>query len=161
MHFNQRLERAIQRGQNARDVEGRNAAAAAASEEDLKQLHSTTRIELSERIEECLQQLADHFPGFRFETIVGEKGWGARISRDDISLKSDRHTRNAYSRLEMLVKPFTSTHIVELSAKGTIRNRETLNRSHYQFLSEADKDSFAELIDLWVLEYAEQFASDQ
>ena len=29
----------------------------------------------------------------------------------------------------------------------------------FQMLAEADMDSFCELIDLWVLEYAEQFAA--
>ena len=40
-----------------------------------------------------------------------------------------------------------------------IHNKEVFNRTHFQFLAEADLDSFRELIDLWVLEYAEQFAA--
>jgi hypothetical protein len=59
----------------------------------------------------------------------------------------------------MLVRPFSSTHIIELAAKATVRNKEIFNRSHFQFLNQIDVDSFRELIDLWALEYAEQFAA--
>ena len=84
-------------------------------------------------------------------------GWGARLSRDDLDRQGGK-LRNVYTRLEMVIRPYSEAHIVELTAKGTIRNRETLKRAHYQFLAEADVDSFRELIDLWVLEFAEEFA---
>ena len=161
MEFEKRLERAIQRGQRARTAEGRASDLKATSEEDLRNQHSAIRIELSDHIEKCLRQLADHFPGFQFETIVGEDGWGARITRDDVNISAGRGSRKLYSRLEMVIRPFTSSHIVSLNTKGTIRNKESLTRSHYQFLSEIDSDSFTEMIDLWVLEYAEQYAGGQ
>ena len=66
---------------------------------------------------------------------------------------------NQYSRLEMTIRPFSSAHVLDLAAKGTVRNREIYNRNHFEALDEADHDNFAELIDLWVLEYAEMFAS--
>ena len=157
MDFEKRLERAIVRGQQTRDARGREAAEKTFSEEELKTLHSKYRLELSEHIENCLKKLVDHFPGFRFQTIVGEEGWGAKISRDDFQGRSAR--RNQFSRLEMLVRPFNTTHIVELAVKATIRNKEIFNRTHYQFLSQADLDSFSELIDLWVLEYAESYTA--
>jgi hypothetical protein len=47
---------------------------------------------------------------------------------------------------------------LELSAKGTIRNKEVYNRTHYQRLTEADPKTFVEMIDLWILEYAELYA---
>lgn len=59
----------------------------------------------------------------------------------------------------MLVTPLGSAAIVELVAKGTIRNKEVFNRKHFQQLSRVDLDSFKELVDLWVLEYAEQFSA--
>jgi hypothetical protein len=159
MEFEKRLERAIERGQRTRDQRGRSQAEQAVSEEELRSLHSQYRIDLSEHIEACLRRLADHFPGFRFETIVSDDGWGAKISRDDVQLERGRGSRTAYSRLEMLIRPYSSTHIVELVAKGTVRNKELYNRSHYQMLSQVDIDSFKELIDLWALEYAERFAA--
>lgn len=158
MDFEKRLERAITRGQRARDEEGRLKAEKAMSEEDLRTLHSKYRLDLSEHIETCLRQLADHFPGFRAESLVSE-GWGAKISRDDLQLGHRRAPESRYSRFEMVVRPYSSAHIIELVAKGTIHNREVLNRRHYQLLAEVDIDSFKELIDLWVLEFAEQFAA--
>ena len=67
--------------------------------------------------------------------------------------------KNVYSRVAIVVRPFTDAHIIAIAAKATIRNREILNRSHYQFLAQHDMTSFCELIDLWVLEYAEKFAT--
>ncbi len=159
MDFDKRLERAVERGQQARRRRGQQEAQRALTEEELHRLHSQYRIELSEHIESCLRKLADRFPGFRFQTIVSDEGWGARVSRDDLVLGPDGKAENRYSRLEMVVRPFSSAHIVELAAKGTIHNREVFNRKHFQLLSQADVDSFRELIDLWVLEYAEQFAA--
>lgn len=159
MEFDKRLERAIQRGQQTRTRKGREEAEKLLTEEELRTLHSQCRLELSERIEACLRQMADHFLGFRYQSIVGEEGWGARISRDDINIQPGGRKSTRYSRLEMLVRPFSQAHIVELVAKGTIRNKEVMNRNHFQFLSQVDAESFCELIDLWALEYAEQYAA--
>jgi hypothetical protein len=159
MEFEKRLERAIERGQHTRDAKSRRQAEAAMTEEELKSLHAKYRLELSEYIESCLRKLADHFPGFRFSTIVGEDGWGAKVSRDDIGVTPGRQRENYYSRLEMLIRPYSSAHIVELTAKGTIRNKEVITRTNYQFLSQVDAESFTELIDLWILEYAELYAA--
>ena len=68
-------------------------------------------------------------------------------------------SNNFYSRFEMVIRPLSSAHIVELAAKATVRNKEIFNRSHFQFLNQVDVDSFSEMIDLWALEYAEQFAA--
>ena len=59
----------------------------------------------------------------------------------------------------MLVKPYTSSRILELLARGAIRNKEVLSRNHFQFLAEADLDGFSELINQWVLEYVEKFSA--
>ena len=95
-----------------------------------------------------MKQLADHFPGFRYQSVVSEEGWGAKISRDDYRGGRGDAT-NLYSRFEMVIRPFSSVHIVELAAKGTVRNKEVFSRSHFQFLNQVDVDSFSELIDLW------------
>lgn len=159
MDFEQRLQKAIQRGAHSRTERGEAAQQQALTEEELRNLHSAARLELSEHVENCLRQLADHFPGFQYETVVSEDGWGGKIARDDVQLQSAGRVGNRYSRFEMLIRPFSSAFIIELTAKGTIANREVLNRSHYQQLERLDTDSFSELIDLWVLEYAEQFAA--
>ena len=158
MDFDKRLEKAIDRGRQTREVKGQKQAQDAMSEEDLKNLHSRCRLDLSEHIEACLKKLADHFPGFRYQSVVSEHGWGAKISRDDfVGRRGDAN--NAYSRFEMVIRPYSPTHIVELAAKATVKNKEIFNRSHFQFLNQVDVDSFGELIDLWALEYAEQYSA--
>jgi hypothetical protein len=158
MDFRERLEKAIQRGQRTHDAAERAKAEAALGEEELKRLHSQFRLELSEHIDECVKQLPRHFPGFRHETIVGAAGWGAAVSRDDLSLDGGKR-QNLYSRLEIAVRPFAGSHVLELAAKGTIRNKEVFNRSQYQMLGHVDIASFRDLVDRWILEYAELFAA--
>ncbi len=159
MDFNQRLEKAIERGQRTGDARAEVQAEKALSEKELQRVHSLYRLELSERIERCLAQTADHFPGFQFETVVGERGWGAAVSRDDINVTRGSGRTNYFSRLEMVIRPFSSYHVLELAAKATIRNKELFNRSHFQKLTEVDLTSFTEMIDIWVLEYAELYAA--
>ena len=85
MDFKERLQRAAERGQQTRDEEARRAASQAMSEQEWRRLHSDYRHTLTEHIEKCLQQLAENFPGFRFQAVVDEKGWGAAVNRDDLS----------------------------------------------------------------------------
>lgn len=158
MDFKDRLERAIQRGQRSSDEEARARAEQATSEEEFRRLHSQFRLELSEHIEQCLRELGRHFPGFRYETMVGDRGWGGAINRDDFSLVEGRRS-NLFSRLELVVRPFTASHVLDLNAKGTIRNRELFSRAQYQRLSEVDLQLMTDSIDRWVLEYAELYAA--
>lgn len=159
MDFEKRLKSAINRGERARDQRDSERVRKALSAEDLRNLHSTLRIELTDHIEECLRQLVDHFPGFRFETVLGASGWGARLNRDDVDFRRGQ-SRNLYSRLEVLISPYGSAPIIELVAKGTIRNKEVFDRKHYHRLDDVDPDTFRNMIDLWVLEYAEKFAAE-
>ncbi len=158
MEFQERLQRAVERGQQARDTRGRDAAAKALSEEESRALHSQYRLELSEHVGNCLAQLVDQFPGFQLESIVGEEGWGAVVSRDDLALDEANKSTNLYSRMQMLIRPFSEGRIVELVVKATIRNREVFNRARYQMLGQVDLESFSEHVDLWVLEYAEKYS---
>jgi hypothetical protein len=159
MDFEQRLSKAIERGQRLGDRQAAEQAHQALSEEELKRLHSQYRLQLSEHIENCLRTLPGHFPGFQFETVFGERGWGAAVVRDDVSAGRGRQRSNVFSRLEMVIRPFSSYHVLELAAKGTIHNKELFNRGHFQRLTEVDLASFVGLIDMWVLEFAELFAS--
>ncbi len=157
MDFDKRLERAINRGRQAADAEGQAAAQQAASEEDLRNLHGKLRLDLSDHIEKCLKALSQRIAGFEYKTLVGSDGWGARITRDDV-VRNGGKRESVYTRLEVVVRPFSDAHIIEVTTKGTIRNRETLKRSHYQFLTEADLDSLKNTIDMWVLNFAEDYA---
>jgi hypothetical protein len=159
MDFEQRLEKAIERGHRASIERAEAEAQRALSEKELQRLHQQYRLQLSEHIEVCLRQLADRFPGFRFQTVVDERGWGAAVNRDDLRLQPGQPRRTCFSRLEMVIRPLASSYVLELMAKATVCNREFFNRSHYQQLAEVDTASFIELIDLWVLEYAERYAA--
>ena len=158
-NFDERLQKAIQRGEQSRMADSASADADAATEEELRAIHAHLRNDLTEHIETCLQKLCDHFPGFEYSTVLNEKGWGARIIRDDIKLGRGI-TRNEYSRLEVLVRPFSDMHILEIATKGTLRNRETLNRSNYRFLKEASLPDLKKIVDGIVLEFAEQFSAN-
>jgi hypothetical protein len=159
MDFEGRLQRAIQRGQQSKATAVEQRLRAELSEDEAKSLHSRYRLELSEHIEQCLRRVSDAFPGFDFSSVVSTDGWGAKISRDDIDGTAGRQLIKRYSRLEMLIKPYTSSRILELQARGMIRNKEVLSRNHFQFLAEADLDGFRELINQWILEYVEKFSA--
>jgi len=159
MSFEDRLQKAVERGKRRGEAKRSEAEARALSEEELKRLHSNYRLQLSEHIEACIRQLPNFFPGFRLETIFGERGWGAACSRDDLRVADGRRQQNDYSRLEVMVRPASSMHVLDLAAKGTIRNKEVFNRHYFEKLQDVDLDKFMELIDVWVLEYAELFAT--
>jgi hypothetical protein len=156
--FDSRLQRAIQRGEQTRAEAGRAAAARRLSAEEQKSVFSRTRLQLVERIEECLKKVSDHFPGFSYQPVMRDDGWGASVARDDLAVQREG-SKTLYSRLEITVTPLGSAGIIELVAKGTIRNREAFHRRNYQRLEQVDVVSFNELIDLWVLEYAEMYAA--
>jgi hypothetical protein len=102
--------------------------------------------------------LADNFPGFRLETIVDDSGWGAAANRDDVDLGGGRRG-SLFSRLQVVVAPYNKYRVLELVAKGTVRNKEVLSRNHYQRLADVDLESFRELVELWVLDYAELYSA--
>ncbi|MCE9607450.1 MAG: hypothetical protein K8U03_21395 [Planctomycetia bacterium] len=158
MDFEDRLEKAIARGEKNREAQDREAAGRALTEEESKRLHAQIRLELAEHIEKCLLKLPDHFPGFQLESIVGERGWGAACFRDDVGLGVGVR-KNLYSRIEITVRPYSPAHVVEITAKGTVRNKEVFNRMQFRKLSEADAQPLREAIDLWTLEYAEKYAA--
>jgi len=157
--FQERLKKAIERGERRGHAKAEKAREEALSEADCKRLHSQYRLQLSERIEACVAKLPQHFPGFQFETIYGDRGWGGACGRDDFDGSQGRRRANLYSRLEMTVRPYSSLHVLELTAKGTIRNKEVFNRKQFEKLSEVDLDNFMNLVDVWVLEYAEMYAA--
>jgi hypothetical protein len=158
MSFRERLQRAAERGKQIRAAQLDEAAAKALSEEECRRLHSQYRLAITEHIEKCLGEMADNFPGFRLETIVDESGWGAAVSRDDLGMSAGR--RNSFfSRMQIVVSPYSQYHVLDISAKGTVRNKEVLSRNHYQRLAEVDLQTFRELIETWALDYAELYSA--
>ena len=158
MDFEERLRKAVDRGNRRNDAKRQQEREARLNEEELKSLHSRYRLMLSEKIEGCMKVLPSHFPGFKFETIFGEKGWGAACSRDDLQLSGGKRTNN-YTRLEVTIRPYSDAHVIDLYAKGTIANKEVFTRNHFEKLADVDTDTFVSLIDTWVLEFAELYAA--
>ncbi|QDU87106.1 hypothetical protein Pla175_04610 [Pirellulimonas nuda] len=158
MDFRERLKRAADRGVRTRQARDEAAAADALSDEECRRRHSAMRLALSETIETLLGQLADNFPGFRVKTIVDERGWGAQAVRDDVGVAGGKRT-NFFSRLQVTVSPYNDYHVLDVAAKGAVRNKESFTRGHFEKLRDAELEHFAELIEQWVLDYAEQYAA--
>ncbi len=156
--FQSRLESAIQRGQRRRDHSVSEAKRKELTEEELKRLHTSYRLSLSERIEAKMRSIIDAFPGFRQEALFGEIGWGTACYRDDLRIKSGRRS-NAYSRFEMVIRPYSDLRVLDLKGKATVENREIFNRSLFRNIEEVDVEEFEDVIDAWTIEYAEQYAA--
>ena len=153
--FGSRLKQAIDRGQKRAAAQSAADQKKQLSESEVKNRHNQFRLQLSEHIEGEIKQLVSHFPGFQFETLYGDRGWGGAVYRDDL-----RQGKQAfYSRLELTVRPLNKYHVVDIAAKGTIRNKEIFSRNYYEDIQVASLEKFMELIDAWILEYAEQFAA--
>lgn len=157
--FQNQLEAAIERGQQKGDREARSAKQQTLSSEEIRRRHNDFRLDLSEHIEQGLQQLANHFPGFKYETIYGTRGWGGALSRDDIDRGADGRTGAFFSRIEITVKPLNEFNLVNITGKGTIRDKELLTWNHFENIGQADQALFRKTIDRWMLEYAELFAA--
>lgn len=153
------LEKAVARGERERKLKKSRAFEKAMTEEELRRLHNEYRLELSEYVEQRLSRLPKYLPGFVCQTVVDDRGWGSSCSRDDVGLEKDSTRTNFFSRLEIVVRPFGSHHVLDIAAKGTVRNKEVYSRSHYCPLAEVDVEDFKSFIDLWVPQYAEKFAA--
>jgi hypothetical protein len=158
MSFRERLQRATERGKQARAAQLDEAAAKALSEEECRRRHSQYRLALTEHIEKCLGEMTDNFPGFRLETVVDESGWGAAVNRDDFRIEGGKRG-TFFSRLQLVVSPYNTYHVLNIAAKGTVRNKEVLIRNHYQRLADVDLQSFRELLEQWVIDYAELYSA--
>lgn len=158
MDFRERLQRATQRGRQAKDEAARAEAARRMDAQQWQRLHAEHRRQLCDHIEACLKQLADNFPGFDYEPVLEERGWGGAVRRDDLSLSGGRR-ESLFSRLQLTVSPHNEYHVIEVVAKGAVRNKENFTRNHFQQLGDADLDTFRELIEQWTLDYAELYAA--
>lgn len=158
MDFSARLQKAVERGRQQGAAAARDQAQSQLTEEELRTRHAQARVELSDHIEVCLQELVQQFPGFVFQTVVNPEGFGARISRDNLRRRGGS-TQREYSHLELIVRSFSTGRVLEVVARGAIANKEVLTRSQFQQLSELDLDTFRHLVDQWVLEFAEKYAA--
>lgn len=156
--FEEQLKQAIERGLKTNEHRQQEAEKEKLSTEELRRRHTSFRLAISERIEETLTSLSNQIPGFEYENIYGEKGWGGAVSRDELNIVAGRRN-NIYSRLEMTVKPLTELGIVNLSAKGTVKNKEMFARKHHRSIEEAELNEYLQQVDRWVLEFAQLYAA--
>ncbi len=156
--FEERLKNAVARGTNRAESLVSAAERERQEAEELKRLHTKCRLELSEHIEQVIKKLIDMFPGFRYQSLFGEAGWGSACVRDDLVIDKGMRS-NKYSRFEIVVRPVNEFNVLDLQAKGMIADRELMTRSFYQPLSQLDIDRFTKSIDDWAVSYAELYAS--
>lgn len=156
--FNSRLESAIRRGKERAEHQASQQRRHELTADELRRLHTSYRLSLCDRIEEAVHRVADHFPGFRLESVFGEAGWGTACYRDDLRIEGGRRN-NQYSRLELVIRPLSDLQVLDMKGKGTVMNRELFNRSHYVSIADVDLGEFERLIDAWAIEYAEMYAA--
>ena len=159
MDFEDQLKKAIERGQQRGSAKRATEKAASLSAEDIRNRHNNFRLELSEHIESAMRKLENMFPGFEFEIIYGQKGWGGGISRDDLAKGESGGVSKFYSRLEIMVRPQNEFNVVNIAGKGTVKNKEMFNWNHFIEVADAKMDEFKKRIDQWILQYAENFAA--
>lgn len=157
--FEDRLRRAVERGDRRLAAKAAQSHQAALNESELRNLHTRFRLQLTEHIDQGIRRLVDHFPGFRAEVVFGDRGWGTAISRDDLEITRDGKRTTGYSRLELTVRPYSESHVLDLAGKGTVRNREVFHRNHFTPLTDVDPVEFTHLVDSWIVEYAEFYAA--
>ncbi|MFK7767543.1 MAG: hypothetical protein AB8B55_10010 [Mariniblastus sp.] len=159
MDFEDKLQEAIERGQSRSTAKQDAQKQASMTKEDLRNRHNEFRLNLSDHIETCLKKMADHFPGFDYETIYGSKGWGGAVSRNDIDRGPDGRAGSFFTRVEITVRPQNEFNVVNIAGKGTIRDKEVFVWNHFEEIGEAKQEAYEELIDKWVLQFAETFAA--
>jgi hypothetical protein len=154
--FEDQLKKAIERGQRINDARQEEQKLAQLSADQMRIRHNEFRLQLSERIERTLNSMVNQLPGFVYENIYGDRGWGGAVSRDELVIaRGQRNT--VYSRLELTVKPLSELNVVNIGGKGTVKNREVFLRQHHRAIEEADSEEFLEIIDRWVLEFAQLY----
>lgn len=159
MDFESELEKAIQRGNSMGKAKNEADQKALNSKEQIRNRHTEFRLSLSEYIETGLNKLANHFPGFQYETIYGHRGWGGAVARNDIDRGPDGRTGTFFSRVEITVRQQNEFNVVNIAGKGAIRDKEIFTWNHFVDIVDAEQDDFKATIDKWILEYAEQFAA--
>jgi hypothetical protein len=156
--FSKRLESAIQRGKNVADRRASDERQREQTEEELRERHSEYRLSLCETIEKTINQLADHFPGFRAESVYDDDGWGSAAYRENLHIEKGRRTTQ-FSRFEIVVRPCTDLLVLDIKGKGTVNSREVFNNSHYCKLAEVELSDFEQCIESWSLHFAEIYAA--
>ena len=152
--FKKRLESAVERGKEVADRRANNEREREQTEEELRERHSEYRLTLCDQIEKTINQLADHIPGFRAESVYDDDGWGSAAYREALQIEAGRRTTK-FSRFQIVVRPCSDLLVLDIKGKGTVNNREVFNRSHYCKLADVDIADFQQCVEAWSLHFAE------
>ena len=76
MEFEDKLQRAIQRGQERTSARANAQKKVEASKEDIRNRHNEFRLNLSDHIEACLKKVGTAFSGLRLRNDLRHKGLG-------------------------------------------------------------------------------------
>ena len=156
--FDERLKKAVARGASRAESLQSEEQRKRKEADEFRSLHAKYRLELTDQIEGVVKKLIDLFPGFRYQSVFGDTGWGSACMRDDLVIERGVRS-NKYSRFEMVIRPVNEFFILDLQAKGTIADKELLTRALYQPLGQVDMDRFRKAIDDWAVAYAELYAT--
>ncbi len=159
MDFEDKLQKAIERGQSRNSASKNAQKKAALTSEDLRNRHNEFRLNLSEHIEAGLKKMANHFPGFDYETIYGTRGWGGAVKRNDIDRGPDGRAGSFFTRVEITVRPQNEFNVVNIAGKGTIRDKEIFSWNYFEEIEHAKQETFETMLDKWILQFAETFAA--
>lgn len=156
--FNKRLESAIERGKRDADDRVKSQKKRQETAEELQERHSEYRLALCDHIEKTINQLADHFPGFRAESVYDDDGWGSACYRENLHIENGKRTTK-FSRCEIIVRPCTELLVLDIKGKGIVNSREVFKQSHYHKLDDLKLDDFKKCIEGWSLRFAEIYAA--
>ena len=156
--FSKRLESAIERGKQVANQKADDQRQREQTEEELRDRHTELRLVLCEKIEKTINSLADHFTGFRSESVYDEDGWGSAAFRENLHI-ADGKRMTKFSRFELVVRPCTELLVLDIKAKATVNSREVFNRSHYCKVAEVELADFERCIEAWSIQFAEIFAA--
>lgn len=156
--FSKKLESAIHRGKQVAEQKATDQREREQTEGELRERHREYRRALCEQIEETINQLADHFPGFRAESVYDDDGWGSAAYRENLHIEGGRRSTR-FSRFEIVVRPCSELLVLDIKGKGTINNREVFNRSHFAKLAEVQLADFEQCVEAWSLQFAEMYAA--
>ena len=160
MNFETRVQRAIARGRKSICSQTDSVLDSGCSSSKLRQQeYAVLRDDLINHLEICLEGVIKYLSEFRMQTIVAERGWGARLVAVHPFSKSRTNSTPQTSSLEMLVPPIQSKPMVAVRSMATVKGENVFLRTHFQPLQSVDFISPCRSIEKWCLEFVELYAS--
>ena len=126
------------------------------TKKELQRLHSQARLELASTSSAACGSWPTAFPAFASRRSWIRAAGARRISRDDLRLRRGTAATSCFSRLEMLITPITPRRCWNWPPKARSATARSSAARNISVSPSPHMPVFANLIDLWVLEYAER-----